>query len=738
MSNRRVTIQTPLGEQLKFRQLNGTEEISTLFALEIDLLSESKSISPKALLGKTATVAIELDGGGQRFIDGIVTRFGMQGQDFSKYSYRLLLRPWFWLTTRKTNFKIFQFKTVPDIIDEVLGPYGYPFEKKLTRAYRSWDYCVQYFESDHNFLSRLCELEGIYYYFTHTSGQHTLVFADDIVGSHSPLPGGACIAFYPPEKAAVADKECIYTWELGEEIQAGRHYNDDYDFKKPKADLSNMRQTPPGHAHDKYEKYEWPGGYTEFADGETYARVRLEEQLSPRSRVQGLSNHRALAPGYTTQLTNYPREDQNQPYLILSVHYHFEENAEVSEGGSGNGSMQRLSLSAQPTSIVYRPQRLTPKPRTQGPQTAVVVGPAGEEIWVDKFGRVKVQFHWDRIGAMDENSSCWVRVSSTWAGSNFGGIFIPRIGMEVIIDHLNGDPDYPILTGVVYNAANMPPWDLPANATQSGWKTKSSKGGAPGAGIKNGGGDTNIIRFEDKSGAEQLWFHAQKDQLTEVENDEDKWVGHDRRKNVDHDETTVIGHDRTETVMHDETITVHNNRTERVDVNEKISIGVNRDEDVGVNETVSIGVNQTFTVGTNRTKTIGVNESDTIGKNWSVKVGMVKTETIGMAYMQNVGMAKMMNIGVAYSVNVGMIRNDIVGKNWSRQVGSNDSVSVGKDRSATVGANDTLTVAGELKVKAKKIHLDADSEILLTCGGSTIKLSPGQIEILSGLDKLNC
>jgi type VI secretion system secreted protein VgrG len=723
MSNRRVTIQTPLGEQLKFRQCNGTEEISTLFALDIDLLSESKSIDPKALLGKTATLEIEMDGGGKRFIDGIVTRFGMQGQDFSKYSYRLLLRPWFWLTTRKTNFKIFQFKTVPDIIDEVLGVYGYPFEKKLTRAYRSWDYCVQYFESDHNFLSRLCELEGIYYYFTHTSGQHTLVFADDIVGSHSPLPGGATIPFYPPEKAAVHEKECIYTWELGEEIQSGRHYNDDYDFKKPKADLSNMRQMPPGHAHDKYEKYEWPGGYTEFADGETYARVRLEEQLSPRSRVQGLSNHRGLAPGYTTTLTNYPREDQNQQYLILSVHYHFEENAEVSEGGAGKGSIQRLTLTAQPTSIVYRPQRLTPKPRTQGPQTAVVVGPPGEEIWVDKYGRVKVQFHWDRIGAMDENSSCWVRVSSTWAGSNFGGIFIPRIGMEVIIDHLNGDPDYPILTGVVYNAQNMPPWDLPANATQSGWKTKSSKGGAPGAGIKNGPGDTNVIRFEDKAGSEQLWFHAQKDQLTEVENDEDKWVGNDRRKTIDRDETSHIKRDRTETVDRDETITVHNNRTERVDVNEKISIGVNRDEDVGVNETVSIGVN--------RTKTIGVNETDSIGTKWGISVGKIKTESIGLfsmqnigiANMQNIGVARMTNIGMAYNLNVGMVMMTNVGMNQSTTVGSDRKVTVGKNQTTTVGQNYTITAGDQLSITVGAASLVMKKDGTITINGKDISIT---------------
>jgi type VI secretion system secreted protein VgrG len=719
MSNRRVTIQTPLGEQLKFRQCNGTEEISTLYALDIDLLSESKSIDPKALLGKTATLEIEMDGGGKRYIDGIVTRFGMQGQDFSRYSYRLLLRPWFWLATRKTNFKIFQFKSVPEVIDEVLGVYGYPFEKKLTRAYRSWDYCVQYFESDHNFLSRLCELEGIYYYFTHSSGQHTLVFADDIVGSHAPLPGGATIPFYPPEKAAVHEKECIYTWELGEEIHSGRHYNDDYDFKKPKADLSNMRQMPPGHAHDKYEKYEWPGGYTEFADGETYARVRLEEQLSPRSRVQGLSNHRGLAPGYTTTLTNYPREDQNQQYLILSVHYHFEENAEVSEGagggGSGKGSIQRLTLQAQPTSIVYRPQRLTPKPRTQGPQTAVVVGPKGEEIWVDKFGRVKVQFHWDRIGAMDENSSCWVRVSSTWAGSNFGGIFIPRIGMEVIIDHLNGDPDYPILTGVVYNAQNMPPWDLPANATQSGWKTKSSKGGAPGAGIKNGAGDTNVIRFEDKAGQEQLWFHAQKDQLTEVENDEDKWVGNDRRKTVDRDETNIIHRDRTETVDHDETITVHNNRTERVDVNEKISIGVNRDEDVGVNETVSIGVN--------RTKTIGVNETDTIGTKWGISVGKIKTESIGLFSMLNVGIANMENIGVARMTTIGMVYNLNVGMFMMTNVGTSQTTTVGKTIDISAGEQLSIKVGAATLVMKSDGTITMNGKDITVAGSNNINLN---------------
>lgn len=500
--NRRVTIETPLGDQLKFRQLQGTEEISQLFTLDVDLLSESKSIDPKALLGKNATVVVETEGGGKRYIDGIVTRFGMQGQDHRMFSYRARLSPWLWLATRKSDFKIFQNKTVPEIIEEVLAKYGHPLDKKLNRSYRTWDYCVQYNETDCQFVSRLMEHEGIYYYHQHSAGQHVLTLADDIVASHSPLPGAASIPFYPPEKAAISDRECVSAWELAEEIKSGRHYNDDYDFKKPKADLSNMRKDPPGHAHDSHEIYEWPGGYTEYGDGEAYVRVRLQENLTKQSVVQGKSNCRALTPGYTFNLENYPRGDQNQQYLITSVQYHFQENPEVSSVAKPTpkttkdeiGSIQRLVLKAQPTSLPFTPARVTPKPRSQGPQTAVVVGPPGEEIWTDKFGRVKVQFHWDRIGAMDENSSCWIRVSHPWAGARYGGIFTPRIGQEVIVDFLNGDPDYPIITGRVYNADQMPPWELPKHKTQSGFQTNWSKGG----------GGKHMLRFEDQKGIEHI------------------------------------------------------------------------------------------------------------------------------------------------------------------------------------------------------------------------------------------
>ena len=737
MSQRRTKINTPLGETLQLRQFHGTEEISKLFAFNVQVISDSKSVDPKALLGKSASVEVETDGGGKRYLHGVISRFGMRGQDASKYSYFLEMRPWLWLATRKTDFKIFQNMTVPDIIRDVLGKYGQPMEFKLTKSYPPVEYLVQYSESDCNLVFRLAEDLGIYFHFKHSSGSHTMVFCDDIVSSHEPMAGGG-LPFYPPEKAAVAKEENLDDWDFTHGLQSGKITTDDFDFKKPRADLMSMRKMPPGHENDGFEVYEFPGQYTEYSDGDHYAKVRVEEHIAQHERIVAQGNARNLvgATGCFMTLRNYPREDQNVQHLLISVTYHFTENVQVSD--ASKGSTQRFAIEALPTARAFRPARITPKPRTQGLQTAWVVGPPSEEIYCDKFGRVKVQFHWDRIGSMDDKSSCWMRFSSSWAGSNFGAIAIPRIGMEVLVDHIDANPDRPVIVGVVYNADNMPPWDLPANQTQTGIKTKSSKGGAPGAGIKNGPGDTNIIRFEDKAGSEELWVHAQKDFLSETENDENKWVGNDRRKVIDRDEFNTIHRDRTEIVDRNEDITVHNDRTERVDHEEKVSIGDNRNEDVGLDENVKIGMNQTLTVGINRTKKIGTNESDKIGKNWTIKVGMLKSETIGMAFMQNVGMAKMMNIGMVYSVNVGMIRNDIVGKNWSRNVGSNDSLDVGKDRSATIGANDTLTVADSLKIKAKKIHLDADSEILLTCGGSTIKLTPGQIEVLSGLDKLNC
>ena len=720
MGDRTFTAHSPLGEQLEFRSMVGSEQISRLFEFRVRLISESSAISAKSLLGKDLTVEIDLTteqgGGGKRYLSGQVVQFTFIGRDGDFASFIAVLRPKLWHATRRTDFKIFQHMKAPDIIKDVLGKYGFSIEDKLTGQYREWVYMVQYDESDFNFVSRVMESEGIYYYFEHAMGSHTLVLADDI-GSHSPLPNGpSTIPYYSGDRAAhVHDEDFIDGWTFAEDIASGKFAADDYDFEKPKALLDTKEAKPAGHPEDDREVYKWPGGYTDAGDGENYARISIEQQSAPREAVHGEGNARNIAPGYLFTFSKYPRADQNKQYLIESAYYRFEENVRRSDGSGGAGNSKRagtdsptsyrIGFDALPKTTSYRSQRSTPKPHTTGPQTAVVTGPAGEEIYTDKYGRIKVQFHWDRYGTMDENSSCWIRVSQTWAGSNYGSMHIPRIGQEVIVDFLNGDPDYPIVTGRVYNAMQMPPWDLPANKTQSGIKTNSSKDGAAGAGMKNGAGDANAIRFEDKKGEEQLWFHAQKDQFTEVEHDEDKWVGNDRRKTVDGHETNVIHKNRTETVDWNETITVHQNRTETVDWNEKLTVHKNRD------------------------KTIDKNETDIIKKKWDITVGQIRNEKVGFLSTFNVGLVHTENVGVMHSSIVGGARIEVSGANKTEVV-------VGP-RTTTV-KSDTVTVEETQKVTAKKIELNASEEILLVCGSSSIKLTPELIQILAKMVYINC
>lgn len=401
-------------------------------------------------------------------------------------------------------------------------------------------------------------------------------------------------------------------------------------------------------------------------------------------------------------------------------------SAAMGDGFQGQGH----SFSVVPQSTAFRSQRVTPKPHTMGPQTAVVTGPAGEEIYTNEHGQVKVQFHWDRYGKFDENSSCWIRVSQTWAGANYGSMHIPRIGQEVIVDFLNGDPDYPIITGRVYNAMQTPPWDLPANKTMSGIKTHSSKGGASGDGLKNGPGDANAIRFEDKAGQEQLWFHAQKDQLTEVEHDEDKWVGNDRRKVIDRDEFNTIHRDRTEIVdrnekinVHgwrteevdlDETITIHQNRKERVDLNEKISIGVNRTEDVGNNEKVKIGVNQNLRVGANKQETIGLTSIKFVGILQSTTIGAVYNLNVGAAWSSNVGFTHKHIVGSAYNVTVGSIYTNAVGGATHRmdKEGNNVLTSANGKGLINMDQDGVITIrATKIKIEAEEI-VDVDGKVI--------------------------
>ncbi|CAB5663601.1 Uncharacterized protein conserved in bacteria [Delftia tsuruhatensis] len=749
MSQRTFIARSPLGDQLEFRSLMGQEHISRLFEFRVRLISKQPDIAAKSLLGKDMSIEMdlttEIHGSGKRFLSGQVTQFTYTGRDGTFSSYEAVLRPWLWHATRRSDFRIFQNKTVPEIVQEVLEPYGFVTELRLVGKYRRHGYLVQYGESDFNFVSRLMEKEGIFYLFAHQLGRHTLLLGDDI-GSVSFLPHGPrTIPYYSSDRAGqVKDEDHVDMFGAFEDIASGRFAADDYDFEQPRAMLGTGDEFPAGHREDDREIFDWPGGYTDRRHGEEYARIRLEQLQVQRESVRGEGNARCMAPGHLFTLCKYPRQDLNKDYLIETATYRFEENARTSDGAGGSGlagrggtdsaTTYRIGFHAVPKRVAYRSQRSTPKPHTTGPQTAVVTGPAGEEIHTDKYGRVKVQFHWDRYGKRDENSSCWIRVSQNWAGAGYGSMHIPRIGQEVIVDFLNGDPDHPIITGRVYNAMAMPPWELPANKTQSGIKTRSSQGGVPGDGMKNSPGTANALRFEDKAGAEQLWLHAQKDMLAEVECDSETWIGRDRSKVVDRDEFNTIHRDRTEVVDRNEKIDVHGWRTEVVDLDETLTVHQNRRRTVDLDE--SLHIRQS------RHKTVGQHEKDSIGRNWSTMVGRYKSETIGIACLQNVGIARVVNIGAAYSVNVGMLMNTLVGMNQSSQIGRDQSFKVGNDHHLDVGRNSRLSAGDTFQAdigKSWKVHVGQYSQhaagtVLIRTAGEHLELACGAARIVLRAD----
>jgi type VI secretion system secreted protein VgrG len=704
---RMIELTTPLEKDtLLFRTMQGREELARLSAFELSALSKRADISPGDLLGKTITVKLELRGGGHRYFNGYVTRFAQGGMVFRYYEYLMTVHPWPWFLTRTADCRIFQNKTVPEIVKEVFADHPVAlFEDGLTGKYAKREYCVQYRETDFDFVSRLLEEEGIYYYFDHQDGRHTLKLVDSYSG-HKALENKASIAYYPPGRAVRTDEEYIQAWTYAQDIQPGAVALEDYDFTKPKADLKVTAKHVQKHDSADYEWFDYPGEYRETADGEQYVRARIDELHAAFERALAECNVREVAVGRLFNLTNAPRRDQEREYLIVAADYELSEHAYESEGAA-EGTTYHCKLTALHSRQQFRPARNTRRPTVRGPQTALVVGPGGEEIWCDKYGRVKVQFHWDRYGKKDENSSCWIRVSNPWAGATWGGIALPRIGQEVVVDFLEGDPDQPLITGRVYNADQMPPYELPANATQTGIKSRSSKGG--------GGANFNEIRFEDKKGSEQVYLHAEKNQDIEVENDETHSVGHDRTKTIDHDETTHVKHDRTETVDNNETIAIGVDRSEKVGNNETIGIGVNRTETVGSNETISIGSNRTEQVGANETITIGANRTETVGANETITIGAARTETVAAAETITIGAARTETVGAAETVTIVGARTLSVGGAETISVKGNESLSVGGDRSASVTGDDGLAVG-------KNLTITATDTITITVGSASISM----------------
>ncbi len=570
-----IAIDTPLGaDVLLLRSFTGVERMSRMFRFNLDMLSRNFNISFDDIVGKNVTITIQLADGSERYLNGHISRFAQLPVEEHLAHYQAEMVPWFWFLTRAADCQIFQEKSVPDIIEKVFGDYGFSdYRLQLQRSYEPRTYCVQYRETTANFLMRLMEEEGIFFYFKHDEGVHEMVIGDN-PGAHETCEESDVRYEHNIGEGVERDESVIYEWRYEQELRPGKYALDDYNFETPSTDLmSKIDSVIDQGGNKKYEVYDYPGEYLKRARGDSLVRVRMEEEETPHIVVTGSSDCGSFSPGFRFTLSEYDRDDQNQEHVLTAV-THSAHSGSFTGGTEGEGGSYSNKFNCIPYSVPFRPLRTTPKPLVQGCQTAVVVGPKGEEIYVDKYGQVKVQFFWDRLGQRNDNSSCWVRVSQAWAGSNWGAMFIPRIGQEVIVDFLEGDPDRPLITGRVYNAEQMPPYKLPDNQTRSTIKSRSSKGG--------GASNFNEIRFEDKKGKEQVFLHAERDLDVRVKKQSREYVGGSRH--------LIVNGGKLESVGGDKHSKVGASHYEDVGQDVALTVGMNRDEKVGMKHALDAGM----------------------------------------------------------------------------------------------------------------------------------------------------
>ncbi|HTW57163.1 MAG TPA: type VI secretion system tip protein TssI/VgrG [Terriglobales bacterium] len=675
-ANRLIAIDTPLGDDVLLLQgFTGREGVSQLFKFDLDLLSVKSDINFKDIIGQSVTIRILLsDGSSERYFNGVVSRFAQSGSGTQFTNYQMEVVPWLWFLTRVADCRIFQNLSIPDIIKKVFQSRGYSkFKTSLTATYDPVDYCVQYRETDFNFVSRLMEHSGIFYYFEHEDGEHTLVLAD------SPTAHQACpeqeSASYNLSSGDLDSEDVITAWHMEQELRTGKYSVTDYNFETPSASLmANEPTVVQVGGNTKFEIYDYPGDHPTSSKGSSVAKLRMQEEEASHTVITGSSVCRAFTSGYKFDLKEHYRDDMNDSYVITEVQH----TATVGSYGMGNANTPAHysnHFTCIPASVPYRPPRVTPKPFVQGPQTALVVGKSGEEIWVDKYGRVKVQFYWDRQGQKDENSSCWVRVSQPWAGQGWGAVWIPRMGQEVVVSFIEGDPDRPLITGRVYNADQTTPYALPDHQTVSTFMSKSSKGG--------GSANYNEIRFEDKTGHEQIFINAERDMDQRVEVDSREFVGANRHLNVGANQTEnigadkdinvagnhtesigkdmmlTVGNDLLEAISHDQHLIVNNNLFEDITTDVHRNIGGNRIENVGTNFSLNIGANRAEAVGGNLDLSVGANRTEAVGANQSLSVGSNSDESIGENYSltagQNVSIEGGMNVVITAGMQISLV-----------------------------------------------------------------------------------
>ncbi len=577
---RLIAIDTPLGKDVLFLQsFRSHEGISQLFHFSLELLSENHSIAFKDIVGKQVTISLHLASGEKRYWNGYVSRFACVGRDNRFSYYRAEVVPWLWFLTRTADCRIFQDMTIPEIVETVFRLHGFQdFKRDLQGSFPQREYCVQYRETSFNFVSRLMEECGIFYFFEHDKNTHKLIMAN-YQQTHKNCPVQHKVRFnYSPGASLIKEKEdVVSSWTSEQELRPGKYALTDYNFQTPGTSLMAKVDTIAEiGGNKKYEIYDYPGIHAKKAEGDDVVKVRMQEEEALHYLISGSGNCRTFASGYKIHLDEHTRKDMNGDYVLTEVTHSASVGESYSSSGEAASEIYSNSFVCIPFSVLYRPQRLTPKPVVQGPQTAVVKGKKGEEIWTDKYGRVKVRFHWDRLEKKrkgdqeeeikDEERSCWIRVSQPWAGKNWGAISIPRIGQEVIVEFLEGDPDRPIITGRVYNDEQMPPYTLADNQTRTTFMSRSSKDG--------GSSNYNEIRFEDKKDSEQIFINAEKDMDLRVEKDSREFVGKDR--------SLIVKGDQKEKVEGDLHAEAGGNRNEKVGQNMSLQVGQALNEKTGM------------------------------------------------------------------------------------------------------------------------------------------------------------
>ena len=547
------------GEKLKVVDFIANEQISEPYNCHITIASTDQ-INFDDIINKEGLLTIYNDDKSlDRFFHGIVDELIQVGRNGQYYMYQVNLVPKFKLLNLKQNVRIFQNKNAQDIITQVLNEADIASDDFMFSVLKPCEvrtYCVQYRETDFDFISRLLEEEGIYYYFEHLKDKHKIIFQDGAVASPS-IIGDPTLPFVYGANLA-SDKDTISSFTFSKQILPGKSVLRDFNFEKTTLDLTSEQK---GDVNQNLEIYDYPGKYLLGAQGSKISKIRFEQNIVFTEKGSGNSNCPRLMPGFTFTLGNHDVRSFEQNYLIVSVSHTGHQPQVLDKDAPGTGFSYTNQFLCIPDTVIMRPIIKTPKPIVQGVQTAIIVGPSGEEIYTDKHGRVKVQFHWDREGEKNEKSSCWIRVSQGgWAGANWGGMHIPRIGHEVIVDFIEGDPDRPIITGKVYHGQNIPPYPLPAQKTKSTIKSRSTPGG--------GSDNFNEFRFEDKKGEEEIYLHGEKDWTIKIEND--------KNQTVDHDETLTVGNNRTKTVKKDETIKIVGNENYKVELDRMETVIGNR------------------------------------------------------------------------------------------------------------------------------------------------------------------